>query len=110
MFQLRGVPGTGPIGPTALLQNFPNPFFASTTVAFTVSGTEGSVRPVSIRVFDIKGRLVQTLLEADLEPGPYAVTWDGRDWKGGECASGLYLYRLEVQGEAPIAKKMLVTH
>jgi flagellar hook assembly protein FlgD len=91
-----------------LLQNYPNPFSTSTTVAFTVAGTEGSLKPVSIRIFDVKGRLVTTLLDTDLKPGPYAVTWDGRDWKGEECPSGLYLYRLSVEDENPIAKKMLV--
>ena len=79
-------------------------------MAFTVAGTEKSLKPVSIRVFDVKGRLVRTLIDSDLEPGQYAVTWDGKDSKGGNCPTGLYLYRLEVQGEAPIAKKMLVTH
>jgi parallel beta-helix repeat protein len=110
MFQLRGVSGNGYAGPTALLQNYPNPFHSTTTVAFTVAGTEASLKPVSIRVFDVKGRLVKTLLDSELEPGPYAVTWDGRDRKGGTCPSGLYLYRLNVEGEAPIAKKMLLMH
>ena len=110
LYQLRGGHGDGPIGPTALFQNYPNPFSAGTTVAFTVAGTGGAPKPVSVGIFDVKGRLVRTLLERDLEPGPYALTWDGRDWKGGLCPSGLYLYRLNVEGEPPIAKKMLFMH
>jgi len=111
LFQLREGVGGGPIGPTALFQNYPNPFSAGTTVAFTVSETGGGApRPVSVRIFDVKGRLVRTLLETDLEPGPYALNWDGRDQKGGICPSGLYLYRLNVEGESPIAKKMIFTH
>jgi flagellar hook assembly protein FlgD len=51
---------------------------------------------------------VRNLLEADLEPGPYAVTWDGKNTKGSSCASGLYLYRLEMENETPAAKKMIL--
>jgi hypothetical protein len=110
MFQLRGGSGGGAITQTALLQNFPNPFRSSTTLAFTVAGSGGSLKPVTVAIFDVEGRLIRTLVDTDLAPGPYAVAWDGRDSKGGACPAGLYMYRLHVKGESPIARKMIVAH
>lgn len=110
IFQLRGIHDAALTHTTALYQNYPNPFRSLTTLAFSVGNGEGSFRKVSIKVFDVKGRLVNTLLDADLAPGPYAVTWDGRNRKGSACPSGLYLYRIEIENETPIAKKMILTN
>lgn len=107
-FQLRAEPGTTRPHATALFQNFPNPFTGSTTVAFTVGGA-GGARAVSVKVFDVKGRLVRSLLDAELEPGPYAITWDGTDSKGSACPSGLYLYMLDIKGEGTAGRKMILT-
>jgi hypothetical protein len=69
----------------ALLQNYPNPFNPATRIAFrsTVSGT------VRLRVYDVLGREVATLLNGLLPPGDHEVDFDGRG-----LASGLYVYRL----------------
>ncbi len=109
LYQLRTAPGSGVTHATALYQNFPNPFRGSTTVAFTVGGAGGGSRAVSIKIFDVSGRLVRTLLEKDLAPGPYAIAWDGDNSRGDRCPSGLYFYRLEIENESPIARKMILT-
>ena len=70
-----------------LEQNYPNPFNPSTTIKFGVP-LPGS-RNVSLRVYDVLGREVATLLDAALKPGFYSVTWDAR-----ERASGVYFARL----------------
>jgi hypothetical protein len=107
-FQIREGSGSATGRATALFQNFPNPFRGATTVSFTVGGG-GAPRPVSVKVFDVTGRLVTTLLDADLEPGPYAITWDGTDSNGSRCPSGLYLYMLDIKGEGKTGRKMILT-
>lgn len=108
LYQVMRTYSPGKIHTTALFQNYPNPFRSTTTMAFNVGGGSGTARGVSIKVFDVKGRLVRSLLDAELEPGPYAVTWDGRNDAGSKCASGLYLYRLKIENETPTARKLIL--
>ena len=71
--------------------NWPNPFNASTTIAFDVSGTV----PVHLVVYDVLGRRVRTLYSGELlTAGHYRTAWNGRDDEGRQAASGVYLYRL----------------
>ena len=71
--------------------NWPNPFNASTTIAFDVSGTV----PVHLVVYDVLGRRVRTLYSGELlTAGHYRTSWNGRDDEGRSAASGVYLYRL----------------
>lgn len=74
-----------------LLPNFPNPFNPSTTFSFSLPQSD----LVSLRVYDLRGRLVRTLLEkAEVQSGTTAVHWDGRTDRGHPTASGLYIVRL----------------
>jgi hypothetical protein len=73
-----------------LLRNYPNPFNPVTKVAFTL---ERSAQ-VSLRVFDVQGRAVRTLLDSYLSSGPRVIAWDGRDDRGRQLASGTYFLRL----------------
>ena len=68
--------------------NYPNPFNPATTIAYDVPRRTH----VKIEVFDTRGRLVQTLLNAPQPPGAYAVTWNGLDSSGRSTPSGLYFY------------------
>ena len=75
--------------------NWPNPFNASTTIAFDVSGTV----PVHLVVYDVLGRRVRTLYSGKLlMAGHYRTSWNGRDDEGRSAASGVYLYQL-IAGE-----------
>jgi hypothetical protein len=78
----------------ALSQNFPNPFNPSTTIHFSLAESVGRVNTV-LSVYDVNGRLVNTLVSESLDPGTYAVGWDGHDLNGRKVSSGLYLYKLE---------------
>ena len=70
----------------------PNPFNPCTIVAFELAATE----TVSLHVYDLEGRLVQTLVDRDVRgAGRHEVTWFGRDAQGRSCPSGTYFYRLE---------------
>lgn len=89
---------------TALHEAAPNPFNPRTTISFTL-GQDG---PVSLVVFDARGRQVRTLQQGTLEAGPHRVVWDGRDGSGLEVGSGVYLYRLQADDATLQGKMMLV--
>lgn len=72
---------------TELFQNYPNPFNPTTTIGFRVQGSGF----VSLKIFDLLGREVLTLVHEELGSGSYSRTFDGSS-----LASGVYLYRLEV--------------
>jgi aminopeptidase N len=77
-------------GPAFLAQNTPNPFNPATQIRF---GSSRSGR-VSLRVFDLQGRMLRTLLAGHVEAGEHIVRWNGKNDAGEALASGVYLYRL----------------
>ena len=86
---------------TRLLQNFPNPFNPATTIRFAIPvGTYGRT---SLRVFDMLGREVATLLNEEKSAGSYSVRWDATS-----VGSGTYFYRLESNGRREIRKMAFV--
>ncbi|MGB7061404.1 MAG: FlgD immunoglobulin-like domain containing protein [Candidatus Zixiibacteriota bacterium] len=89
----------------SLSQNHSNPFNPSTVIPFSLS----VVRPTytTLRIYNILGEEVRTLLDEQRGAGNYQVVWDGKDDRGKEVASGIYLYRLSV-GEFTGCKKMLL--
>lgn len=74
-----------------LKQNFPNPFNPSTTIAFSLE----QAGHVHLRVYDVMGRLIQTLVDQPFSSGTHQVIFDART-----LASGVYLYRLEQAGRS----------
>jgi hypothetical protein len=78
----------------ALGQNYPNPFNPSTRISFSL-GQSGTV---TLRVFDILGQQVTTLLNGPMGAGAHEAEWNGRDAAGRVLASGVYFYRIEVKG------------
>ncbi len=75
----------------ALQQNRPNPFNPATTIFYEVP--EHAAR-VTLRVYDVSGRLVRTLVDGRQAAGPGRIDWNGRNDAGGTVASGVYYYRL----------------
>ncbi|MFH1842576.1 MAG: FG-GAP-like repeat-containing protein [bacterium] len=94
--------GRAPAGGAALLKpNIPNPFNPRTTITYTAP----HAGPVSLEIFDARGRRIRNLVDAWQQPGQYSVEWNGRDG-GGRCVgSGVYCYRL-VAGEAIVTRTM----
>ena len=86
----------------ALSQNYPNPFNPSTTIRYALPG-DANVR---LRVYDIAGRLVKTLIQGTQNAGYYYVMWDGTDNTGKAIASGIYIYEL-VAGDFRQVNKMM---
>ncbi len=75
----------------ALEQNYPNPFNPSTAISYTLP--EASV--VTLRILDVLGREVATLISSTQDAGTYTINWKGMDQNGAEVASGNYFYRLD---------------
>ena len=87
-----------------LEQNYPNPFNSSTTIRYQIPQT-GLVR---LEIFDLAGQKVATLVEDVREAGVYTVRWDGRDDRGPELATGVYLYRLRAGEQTVETRKLLL--
>ncbi len=85
-----GVEETGPPKANFLEQNRPNPFGADTRIGFGLAHDAD----VSIRIYDVSGRLVRTLLDARRAADRYSVLWDGRDDAGRIVAGGIYFCRI----------------
>lgn len=96
----------GPVSSYALYQNVPNPFNPSTTIRYDVPVGGGHVR---IRVFDVTGRLVRTLVNRFESPGANFVAWDGRDEVDAPVASGIYFCRFDARGFTE-TRKMVLLH
>jgi hypothetical protein len=86
-----------------LSQNYPNPFNPSTTIRFQVPQTVD----VRLKVYDVGGRLVRTLVDEEKKPNVYEVVWDGHDNNGSRVASGVYFYKLEA-GSFVKTRKMVI--
>jgi hypothetical protein len=83
--------GKGPSNASRLDANIPNPFNPSTTIRYQI-GESGNA---SLRIYDVSGALVRTLVDRTHNVGDYEARWDGRDQTGKAVASGVYFYRLE---------------
>lgn len=83
----------------ALSQNYPNPFNPSTAISFALP----KVSNVTLKVFDLLGKEVSTLVSQELGPGHFTVKWQA------DVPSGAYIYRLQA-GEYRETKKMLLLH
>jgi hypothetical protein len=86
------------------LSNYPNPFNPSTTINFSLPQT-GFVK---ISVYNSKGRRVRLLVNDYYAAGKHTAQWKGRDDKGNELASGVYFYRLQVDGKTRATRKCLL--
>ncbi len=93
-----------------LSQNYPNPFNPTTNIRFEVLSSGKGLQPiVQIRVFDILGKEITTLVNQNLQPGSYEVSWDASGFP-----SGVYFYKLVVgdntnNGGFSLTKKMVLT-
>jgi hypothetical protein len=87
----------------ALEQNYPNPFNPSTTIEFALP----QAVDVSLKIFNIRGQLVKTLVSGNKAAGRYSLTWDGTDNFGNKVASGTYIYAIKA-GNFVQNKKMIL--
>ena len=88
-----------------LHQNYPNPFNPTTTISFDVEQTSTFV---TLSIFNIKGQKVKTLIDEVLSAGEHSIVWNGEDASGKKVGSGIYLYKLNVNGKTEAVKKCLL--
>jgi hypothetical protein len=100
---ITGVPAT-PAWRTTLAAAAPNPFNPATALRYTLA----EAGPVTLRIYDQRGRLVRTLVDEPLTAGEHATVWNGRDGAGRAMAAGVYLAELRAGGKRQMQKLSLV--
>ncbi|MDP8233078.1 MAG: lamin tail domain-containing protein [Candidatus Zophobacter franzmannii] len=88
---------------TGLDSIYPNPFNPSTTIKFSLKGSD----KVTVSVFNLKGQEVRTLVDCFFGEGTHSVVWDGNDLSGAECSSGIYFIRV-ILGEITESRKAIL--
>ncbi len=83
----------------ALHQNYPNPFNPSTRIEFHLA----AAGHVTLKIFDILGRELTTLVDREMIPGNHAITWNAKSY-----AAGIYFYKINVNDYEKIMKMMLI--
>jgi len=81
-------------------QNYPNPFNPATSFTLGIAQKTS----VAIKVFDLLGREIQSIVNTTMQAGTYTVQWNGS-----RMASGIYFYTLEIDGKRVATHKMLLT-
>ena len=89
----------------SLAQNYPNPFNPTTTINYDVRAGGGEI---TLRVYDVKGRLVRTLVDGHQMEGAKRVLWDGLNNRGSQVATGVYFYRMTAPGFTKTRKMVLL--
>jgi len=100
-----GTAGPVPVRPM-LVQNYPNPFNPTTVLVFDVPA--GRAQRVTLRIYDVTGALVKTLIDEVLPPGRYTREWDSRDDRGNGVGTGVYFYQLKEDGFLATKKMVLL--
>ena len=105
-FAVTNVSGVGdlPTSRLALAQNAPNPFNPRTEIRFSLPARQ----QVSLKIYNVDGRLVRTLVHEPRDAGSHTVVWSGTNDRGGRVASGLYFYRLKTDSGVLTRKMTLL--
>ncbi|MBN2001080.1 T9SS type A sorting domain-containing protein [candidate division KSB1 bacterium] len=87
-----------------LSQNYPNPFNPRTTIKYQLPEKS----KVTLKIFNLFGQEVSTLVNEDKEAGYHEILWDGKDFNGKRVSSGVYIYRIQTANLVQ-SKKMVIT-
>ncbi len=87
----------------SLEQNYPNPFNPATTIRFSIPVGDAYMRPVQMKIFDVLGREIATLVNEKLQPGTYEVDFEGTNYP-----SGIYIYKLVTEKFSETKKMILL--
>jgi len=88
----------------SLIGNYPNPFNPQSTISYSIA--EPAV--VTIEIFNLKGQKVKTLINEELQAGSHTVVWSGKDTKGKDVSSGVYLYKMRTKDYTSTRKMILM--
>ena len=87
-----------------LIGNFPNPFNPETSINFNLKKDSD----VSLKIYNIKGQLIKTLIDEQLSASSYNVVWNGKNDSGNSVSSGIYLYKLQADTQLSVRKCILL--
>ena len=91
-------------GDYKLFQNYPNPFNGNTTINYQLK------KPgrVSLKIIDLRGKIIRKLVETYQPVGIYIINWNSRDSYNKDISSGIYLYQLKVDNRKIVRKLMFI--
>jgi len=90
--------------PIKFLKNYPNPFNPTTNIQFDLT----QAGKTKVEIYNIKGQKVETLLEKELDAGIHNLVWSGKDDNEKRVPSGVYLYKVSVNGEQKFNKMIML--
>jgi len=90
----------------SLYQNYPNPFNPSTCIQYFVGGDKPV--KVSLKIYNVVGQLVKTLVDEEKSPGEYEEMWDSKNEKNEDVASGVYFYKLKISDYVETKRMVLL--
>ncbi len=88
----------------SLSQNYPNPFNPETTVRYLLPHECN----IEVKIYNICGQLVRTLVNKPQKPGYHKVIWDGKDESSKNVSSGIYFYKMQAEGYSAIRRAVLL--
>ena len=86
------------------LANYPNPFNPSTTIDFFIQNDSN----VELSIYNLKGQKIKILVQDEFNSGDHSIMWNGDDELGKAVSSGIYLYKLNVNGKTEAVKKCIL--
>ena len=87
-----------------IYQNYPNPFNPETTIIYKIPKRSN----VTLKIYDILGREIKTLINREIESGTHEIKWNGTDNNGMKAANGIYLYKIQADGFSKTMKAILL--
>ncbi len=90
--------------PIEFLKNYPNPFNPETTISFEISENGKT----AVKIFNVKGQKVKTLLNENLEAGSHSIVWNGKNDNEQQVSSGMYFYKISVNGNQKTNKMLML--
>jgi len=86
------------------IANYPNPFNPSTTIKFSIQEES----EIDFSIYNIKGQKIRSLLSDQIEAGEHSIVWNGDDKNNNPVSSGIYYYKLDVNGKTKAVRKCLL--
>ncbi len=92
------------IQPKVSMQIYPNPFNPETTISFSIPEES----KIEIVIYNLKGQKVKQLVNDKLAEGQHSIIWNSKDETDKNVASGIYFYKLSVNGKTEAVKKCIL--
>ena len=93
------------IQPDFNLSNYPNPFNSETTISFSIKQKSH----IDLSVYSINGQKIKTLIKKSCESGNHSVVWNGENNYGKLVGSGIYYFKIGVNGKTEATKKCILS-